>query len=54
MKKSSPTGKIGIEDAYEVMEKIKNKAKETQKPQPPKKDESAAGQGDTDTPDGSG
>lgn len=53
MKESSPTGKIGIEDAYEVMEKIKKKAKETQKPQAPKKDESAARQGDTDTPAGS-
>ncbi len=37
MKKNSPTGKIGIEDAYEVMEEIKKKAKQSDKSKFPEK-----------------
>lgn len=37
MKRKSPTAPIGIEDAYDVMEKIKKEAKSNQRPQGPGK-----------------
>ena len=42
MKENNPTVKIGIQDAYEVMEKIKKKAKSPDKAESPKKNNSPA------------
>ena len=42
MKENNPTVKIGIEDAYEVMETIKKKAKSPDKAESPKKKSSPA------------
>lgn len=50
MKEKSPTVKIGIQDAYEVMEEIKKKAESTEKAESPKKEHSPAQKAGVDVP----
>lgn len=51
MKENNPTGKIGVEDAYEVMEEIKKKAKQADQAESPKKENSPTQKAGVDVPE---